>query len=55
MPYERDILDEFADMRRRPTYPTVDVAPGLVEVLVEVGPDPDAPVVERFRSVHARL
>lgn len=32
-----------------------DVAPGLVEVAVEVGPDPDAPAVERFRAVHARL
>lgn len=32
-----------------------DPAPGLVEVLVESGPDPDAPTVERFRSVHARL
>lgn len=32
-----------------------DVAPGLVEVLVEVGPDPESPAVERFRSVHARL
>lgn len=32
-----------------------DVAPGLVEVTVEVGPDPDAPAVERFRAVHARL
>ncbi len=31
------------------------LAPGLVEVLVEVGPDPDAPTLERFRSVHARL
>lgn len=32
-----------------------DLAPGLVEVAVESGPDPDAPVVERFRAVHARL
>lgn len=32
-----------------------DLAPGLVEVRVEVGPDPDSPVVERFRAVHARL
>lgn len=32
-----------------------DLAPGLVEVLVESGPDPDSPGVERFRSVHARL
>ncbi|MCX6408761.1 MAG: hypothetical protein NTV28_17765 [Propionibacteriales bacterium] len=32
-----------------------DLAPGLVEVVVEVGPDPDAPSVERFRAVHARL
>lgn len=31
------------------------LAPGLVEVAVDVGPDPDAPVVERFRAVHARL
>jgi hypothetical protein len=31
------------------------LAPGLVEVTVEVGPDPDAPAVERFRAVHARL
>ncbi len=28
--YERDILDEFADSRKRPTYPTVEVAMGLV-------------------------
>jgi DUF3097, C-terminal domain/DUF3097, N-terminal domain len=30
MKYERDILDEFADSRKRPTYPTVEVAMGLV-------------------------
>lgn len=30
MKYERDILDEFADMRRRPTYPDVEVEMGMV-------------------------
>jgi DUF3097, C-terminal domain/DUF3097, N-terminal domain len=30
MPYERDILDEFAAARRAPQYPVVDVTPGLV-------------------------
>ena len=30
MAYEKDILDEFADMRKRPQYPTVEVAPGMV-------------------------
>jgi hypothetical protein len=30
MPYERDILDELAAARQAPTYPTVDVSPGLV-------------------------
>lgn len=28
--YERDILDEFADSKRRPTYPTVEVRIGMV-------------------------
>ena len=30
MKYERDILDEFADARRRPVYPSVEVSLGLV-------------------------
>ena len=30
VPYDRDILDEMADARRRPTYPEVDVAVGMV-------------------------
>ncbi len=30
MPYDRDILDEMADARRRPTYAEVDVAIGMV-------------------------
>lgn len=30
MPYDRDILDEVAESRRRPTHPTVEVATGLV-------------------------
>ena len=30
MPYERDILDEFAAARQAPRYPAVDVSPGLV-------------------------
>lgn len=32
----------------------VDASP-LVEVRVDRGPDPDAPAVDRFRAVHARL
>lgn len=30
MAYERDILDELADSRRRPTYPSVEVSIGMV-------------------------
>lgn len=30
MKYERDILDEFADSRKKPTYPTLEVSMGLV-------------------------
>ena len=30
MAYEKDILDEFADMRKGPQYPTVEAAPGMV-------------------------
>lgn len=30
MPYDRDILDELADQRRQPSYPTVEVALGMV-------------------------
>jgi Protein of unknown function (DUF3097) len=30
MPYDRDILDEAAEQRRKPTYPTVEVSLGLV-------------------------
>ena len=30
MGYERDILDEFADMRKGPEYPSVEVAVGMV-------------------------
>ena len=30
MAYERDILDEFADVRKGPQYPTVEVAMGMV-------------------------
>lgn len=30
MKYERDILDEFADSRKQPTYPTLEVSMGLV-------------------------
>src|SRR5262245_36391751 len=30
MRYERDVLDEFAEARAKPRYPTLEVAPGLV-------------------------
>ena len=30
MTHQRDILDEYADSKRPPNYPSVEVAPGLV-------------------------